>query len=170
MSESWRASAHILSQSALLARIAIQSTKDLIARPGDLKYVSPELADLQKQFREANLKNEEKEKDLNTKTSFGFMGVLQDIFTKERVLRDRKLEQQQADSEGSGLPSGKSGHIGVEKVQSATKTITLNITNLVKEINFERGLIENGNESRIVEMVKQVLLTAVNDVDLFSNG
>jgi hypothetical protein len=70
--------------------------------------------------------------------------------------------------EGSKSARGKSSSndsIGIEKIQSGTRNITLNITNLVESIVFEKGDV-NGNEMQMVESVKRVLLTAVNDVNL----
>lgn len=60
------------------------------------------------------------------------------------------------------------GHdIGIEKVGSATKNITLNIQQLVGNITYEKW--DSTNTSDITETIKRVLLTAVNDVNLISN-
>jgi len=56
--------------------------------------------------------------------------------------------------------------LGMEKIQSGTRNITLNIDKLVGEITFEQTL--QGSEQSTIDIVKRVLLTAVNDVNLTS--
>lgn len=53
---------------------------------------------------------------------------------------------------------------GVEKISSATRNITLNINKLIENLNFTKD--QNKNEFDMEEMVKRVLLKAVNDVNL----
>lgn len=121
------------------------------------------------EYDQANADSEEHSRLKSFRKVFG-QGTAAEIM--ERLnLQAGGVKRSVFDEDSVGASKGmKGGHaLGVEKVQSATKTITLNITNLVKEIKFERGLIENGNEARMVEMIKQVLLTAVNDVNLISN-
>lgn len=53
---------------------------------------------------------------------------------------------------------------GVEKISSATRNVTLNITKLIENLNFTKDPAKN--EYDMEEMVKRVLLKAVNDVNL----
>lgn len=63
---------------------------------------------------------------------------------------------------GSGTGDGKKA--GMEKISSATRNITLNITKLIENLNFTKDPAKN--EYDMEEMVKRVLLRAVNDVNL----
>jgi hypothetical protein len=71
-------------------------------------------------------------------------------------------------SKGNGVNgSGSDGtDIGAEKIHSATRNITINIDTLVGEITFEQSIQDN--TQAVVDAVKRVLLTAVNDVNLVS--
>ena len=53
---------------------------------------------------------------------------------------------------------------GIEKISSATRNVTLNINKLIENLNFTKD--QNKNEFDMEEMVKRVLLKAVNDVNL----
>jgi hypothetical protein len=65
-------------------------------------------------------------------------------------------------SSGSATKSAKEA--GVEKIASGTRNITLNISQLVGEIKFEKSV--ERSESQMMDIVKRVLLTAVNDVNI----
>lgn len=64
----------------------------------------------------------------------------------------------------TGNASGESTKAGVEKISSATRNVTLNITKLIENLNFTKDPAKN--EYDMEEMVKRVLLRAVNDVNL----
>jgi hypothetical protein len=64
----------------------------------------------------------------------------------------------------TGTSGGGSTKAGIEKISSATRNITLNITKLVETLNFTKDSARN--EYDMEEMVKRVLLRAVNDVNL----
>lgn len=64
----------------------------------------------------------------------------------------------------TGNASGESTKAGVEKISSATRNVTLNITKLIENLNFTKDPAKN--EYDMEEMVKRVLLKAVNDVNL----
>jgi hypothetical protein len=64
----------------------------------------------------------------------------------------------------TGTSGGGSTKAGIEKISSATRNITLNINNLVNSLNFTKDPARN--EYDMEEMVKRVLLRAVNDVNL----
>lgn len=64
---------------------------------------------------------------------------------------------------GKGKDGKKSGVDG-EVRSGGVKNITINITQLVGEINFET--LDNISETKVVEMVKRALLTAVNDANV----
>ena len=53
---------------------------------------------------------------------------------------------------------------GVEKVASGTRNVTLNISQLIGEIKFEKSV--ERSEAQMMDIVKRVLLTAVNDVNI----
>lgn len=63
---------------------------------------------------------------------------------------------------GSGGSTGKAA--GVEKIASGTRNIILNISQLVGEIKFEKSV--ERSEAQMMDIVKRVLLTAVNDVNI----
>lgn len=64
----------------------------------------------------------------------------------------------------SGNTSGSATKAGIEKISSATRNVTLNINKLIENLNFTKD--QNKNEFDMEEMVKRVLLRAVNDVNL----
>lgn len=75
---------------------------------------------------------------------------------------------------GSGSPGGTGGmgkspastgkEAGVEKVQSSTRNVTINIQNLIKDVTFQK--FDGGSEAKIMDMIKRTLLTAVNDANI----
>ncbi len=64
----------------------------------------------------------------------------------------------------SGTGAGKKSKVDGEVRSGGVKNIVINITQLVGEINFER--FDNISETKVVEMVKRALLTAVNDANV----
>jgi tape measure domain-containing protein len=65
----------------------------------------------------------------------------------------------------SAADAGKTA--GVEKIQSGTRNITVNITKLVEKITFESW---NGrSEAQLKDMITKALVTAVNDVNIVAN-
>ncbi len=82
------------------------------------------------------------------------------------------------DQKGGAFGSGNSGNFsgsmggsptkaneaGVEKIKSGTRNVTLNIQQLVGEIKFEKSL--EWSEAKVIDTVKRVLLTAVDDVNI----
>jgi hypothetical protein len=78
-----------------------------------------------------------------------------------------KLEEMEAASNAkiAGATGGKT-EVGVEKISSATRNVTLNITKLIETLNFTKDPAKN--EYDMEEMVKRVLLRAVNDVNIVS--
>ena len=73
-----------------------------------------------------------------------------------------------AGSTASGAAgAGKKGkEAGVEKIQSGTRNVNINISQLIGEMKFERSL--ERSEAQLTDIVKRVLLTAVNDVNIVS--
>lgn len=67
-------------------------------------------------------------------------------------------------SSASGT-AGKDKEVGVEKISSGTRNITLNINQLVGEMRFEKS-ITNVSDSELADRIKRILLTAVNDVNI----
>lgn len=81
------------------------------------------------------------------------------------------------DKKGSSFANGNQGksagfagggtkgkEAGVEKIASGTRNITLNISQLIGEIKFEKSI--ESSEAKVMDIVKRVLLTAVNDVNI----
>ena len=52
-------------------------------------------------------------------------------------------------------------------MQSKVRNITINIENMVREIVFQSNSVQ-GSQAELTDMVKQALLTAVNDVNIIS--
>lgn len=63
-----------------------------------------------------------------------------------------------------GGSATKANEAGVERIKSGTRNVTLNISQLVGEIKFEKSIEKS--EAQMVDLVKRVLLTAVNDVNI----
>lgn len=69
-----------------------------------------------------------------------------------------------AGSMSSAGGKNKTGEAGVEKIQSGTRNITVNINKLIETVKFDRT---NGqSETQLMEMIKKALVTAVNDVNI----
>lgn len=73
-------------------------------------------------------------------------------------------EQTPRNIANNGAQSGQATKTGVEKISSATRNVTLNITKLIENLNFTKDQAKN--EYDMEEMVKRVLLRAVNDVNI----
>lgn len=65
---------------------------------------------------------------------------------------------------GAGAATGKTSTAGVEKISSGTRNITVNITNLVGAVTFQK--MDGTTQSQVTDMVKRALLSAVNDVNI----
>ena len=66
---------------------------------------------------------------------------------------------------GEGGAGAKGGT--VSGMQSKVRNITINIENMVREIVFQSNSVQ-GSQAELTDMVKQALLTAVNDVNIIS--
>lgn len=81
-----------------------------------------------------------------------------------------KIEEMKAQSDAKiaamGGTTGSKTQAGLEKISSATRNVTLNITKLIENLNFTKDPAKN--EFDMEEMVKRVLLRAVNDVNIVS--
>jgi len=53
---------------------------------------------------------------------------------------------------------------GIEKIQSGTRNVTLNINKLIESVNFTKS--PERSEAQLTEFLKRALLTAVNDVNI----
>ena len=62
------------------------------------------------------------------------------------------------------VAKAKSGN-GIEKIQSGSRNITVNITKLVETVNISKPFGRN-SDSELVDAVKRALLTGVNDVNI----
>jgi tape measure domain-containing protein len=82
---------------------------------------------------------------------------------KKRNLLFKGLSPSAADSAGKNTTKSK-GTAGIEKIASGTRNITVNINKLVETITFQK--MDGQNESRLQEMIKKALITAVNDVNI----
>lgn len=67
-------------------------------------------------------------------------------------------------SSGLGGLAAKASAIGVERIQSGSRNVVVNINKLIEHITFEKGYKES--EAKMQEMVSRALLASVNDVNL----
>lgn len=67
-------------------------------------------------------------------------------------------------SAGGGMSGGKTSSAGVEKIQSGTRNITINIKNLIETVKFEK--MNGMSEAQLMDRIKRALLTTVNDVNI----
>jgi len=65
---------------------------------------------------------------------------------------------------GGAKSTGKEA--GVEKIQSGTRNVTLNINKLIESVNFTKS--PERSEAQLTEFLKRALLTAVNDVNIIA--
>jgi hypothetical protein len=66
---------------------------------------------------------------------------------------------------GASMSGSKAGSaIGVEKIQSGTRNVVVNIQKLIENVTFEKGYKEG--EAKLQEMITKALLVSVNDVNI----
>lgn len=65
---------------------------------------------------------------------------------------------------GSKLSSASASEVGVQRIQSGNKNVTVNIQKLIEHVTFEKGYKDS--EAKLQEMVTKALLTSVNDVNI----
>lgn len=65
---------------------------------------------------------------------------------------------------GSKLSSASASEVGVQRIQSGNKNITVNIQKLIEKVTFEKGYKDS--EAKLQEMITKAVLTSVNDVNI----
>lgn len=79
---------------------------------------------------------------------------------------DSSTSKSSLSSSGRMTSNAATKDIGVEKVQSGTKSVVVNITKLIDKVVFEKGYKES--EAKLQEMLTKAMLTSVNDVNIVS--
>lgn len=165
ISKDWRAAAHVMEQSSLLARISIQSMKDFFEHPTDLRYRSDALIELQRQFRESNEAyakdpTEQRRRNYVTEEARRRLYKINDLYDGSRpnfIYKGKKSNGLGEDEEGYSQG-------GIEKISAGSRNITVNITKLIETVNFTKNYEES--ESKLKEMITRALVSEVNNVNI----